>query len=174
MHPFSKPGLVDLTADVDFSQCRRVALHTAERVQQAKRARATLNQHMQKSDDATIRTQTQVFDKVFKHFEGKVSAHMNASTDVDSLVTVLPLQTQADFLMSMGIIERTQQLLSLDSTTEEEADMLFNSLQMLVDPQHMGHRFKVLTLMQTSAAQLLQEEQEKAKAAQDGTATATK
>jgi NADH dehydrogenase [ubiquinone] 1 alpha subcomplex assembly factor 7 len=93
IHLLSQPGSADLTADVDFAQCRKIA----ERCN----------------------------------------------------VCVHPLETQANFLLRMGIIERVQQLIDKEETTEQQANDLFQSLKMLVDPQKMGTKYKVMNLSHT-------------------------
>jgi hypothetical protein len=85
-----QPGQVDMTADVDFSQCARSA----------------------------------------RRFGARVPA----------------LQTQGDFLMRMGIVDRAQRLLDLEETTDEQAEALVSSLKYLVEPEQMGQRFKVLCI----------------------------
>lgn len=58
--------------------------------------------------------------------------------------TVLPLSTQGDFLMRLGVVERVQELLKLESVTAEQGRAMVDSLRKLVDPAQMGRRFKVL------------------------------
>jgi len=90
----SELGRVDITADVDFSLCRKSALRHGAKV--------------------------------------------------------LPLQTQGNFLVNMGIIQRVEQLIDADHVTEEEANMLFESMKKLVDPNEMGKKFKVLSIVHPS------------------------
>jgi SAM-dependent MidA family methyltransferase len=51
----------------------------------------------------------------------------------------------------MGLIERVQNLIELDSTTEEQAEQLFEAFYKLADNREgkndMGRRFKVLGLI---------------------------
>ena len=67
-------------------------------------------------------------------------------------VQVLPLVTQADFLFRMGIIERVQRLISLEDTSEEQAAMLVDSIKMLMDPDAMGKKFKVMCIAHPTLA----------------------
>ena len=60
--------------------------------------------------------------------------------------------TQAEFLIKMGVVERAEQLISLDSTTEEEQASLVSSLSFLVDEHKMGERFKVMTILDPKTA----------------------
>lgn len=68
---------------------------------------------------------------------------------------VLPLQTQGNFLVNMGIIQRVEQLLEADHITDEEANMLFESMQKLVDPKEMGSKFKVMSIVHPSLENLV-------------------
>lgn len=91
-----QPGSVDLTADVDFSLCRRAA--------EQKGAYST------------------------------------------------GVATQGSFLMRMGIVPRVEALLALDSTSDEDAQQLVDALRFLVDPQHMGSRFKCVAFADPALA----------------------
>lgn len=86
----SEPGNVDITADVDFLTCAKVA-----------RKKGAV-----------------VFDAI----------------------------GQGDFLVRMCIIRRLEEILELDSTTDEEANSLFESMKYLVEEDKMGKRFKVLSI----------------------------
>lgn len=70
---------------------------------------------------------------------GRVAARRGAK--------VIGAITQAEFLIKMGVVERAEQLISLDSTTEEEQFTLLSSLKFLVDEHEMGERFKVMTIL---------------------------
>lgn len=61
--------------------------------------------------------------------------------------TVLPLQTQGQFLMNMGITERVEQLINAENVSDEDANQLFESMKMLVMPEMMGSKFKVMTVV---------------------------
>jgi len=54
--------------------------------------------------------------------------------------------TQGQFLTSMGAADRVIQLIERDDTTDEQAQELFNALERLILPQHMGERYQVLAL----------------------------
>lgn len=70
---------------------------------------------------------------------GRVAARRGAK-----VVGAIP---QAEFLIKMGVVERAEQLISLESTTEEEQFALLSSLKFLVDEKEMGERFKVMTIL---------------------------
>eukprot|EP01034_Spumella_vulgaris_P021762 gene21762-27818_t len=69
-----------------------------------------------------------------------------ARAAINSGAQVRPLVTQGEYLMRMGVVERVQQLLDAPSTTMEQANVLVNSLEKLVDPAEMGKRYKVLAI----------------------------
>jgi len=52
--------------------------------------------------------------------------------------------TQGKFLSSMGAQERVISFIEKDTTTDEEAENIFNALNRLVAPEEMGRRYKVL------------------------------
>ena len=53
---------------------------------------------------------------------------------------------QGAFLASMGVLERVSSLIEDDRTTEEEAQQLYDGLEMLVSPDKMGQCYKVLAI----------------------------
>jgi NADH dehydrogenase [ubiquinone] 1 alpha subcomplex assembly factor 7 len=53
---------------------------------------------------------------------------------------------QGEFLMKMGLQERVIQLIEMDSTTEEQAEALYEAMVRLADSGQMGQRYKVLAL----------------------------
>ena len=58
--------------------------------------------------------------------------------------------TQGEFLMRMGIVSRIEQLLDLEETSDDEANHLVASMKYLVEPEQMGKRFKVMTIVHPS------------------------
>lgn len=55
--------------------------------------------------------------------------------------------TQASFLFHMGIVHRMHNLISLSSTSEEQAVELYNSFEFLVGKEGMGEKFKVISII---------------------------
>jgi NADH dehydrogenase [ubiquinone] 1 alpha subcomplex assembly factor 7 len=53
---------------------------------------------------------------------------------------------QGEFLMKMGLQERVIKLIEMDSTTEEQAEALYEAMVRLADSDQMGQRYKVLAL----------------------------
>ena len=54
---------------------------------------------------------------------------------------------QGEFLIRMGVVDRAQQLIEANATSDDDALRLLKSLKRLVDVNDMGMRFKVLTFM---------------------------
>ena len=93
-----QPGIADLTADVDFSLCRKASVHKGSKVSN--------------------------------------------------------IITQGEFLMQMGILSRLEQLIELEQTTDEEANQLVRSFKYLVEPQHMGKKFKVMSIVDPKISEI--------------------
>ena len=49
--------------------------------------------------------------------------------------------------MRMGISQRIESLLALESTTEAQVDTLISACERLCDPSEMGERYKVLAVV---------------------------
>ncbi len=122
VHPLSRPGEVDVTADVDFAALR-------ESVNQ----RIGLEESLKR-----------------KHFtnEGQVpppSTKMEKDKSVNRPEAFGPV-TQGQFLASMGIVQRVEKQIEADSTTDEQAYELYSALERLLAPDQMGERYKVLAV----------------------------
>eukprot|EP00985_Skeletonema_marinoi_P013153 scaffold6490_cov97-Skeletonema_marinoi.AAC.3 len=122
VHPLSRPGEVDVTADVDFAALR-------ESVNQ----RIGLEESLKR-----------------KHFAdtGKVSS---PSTNIEEEKPINRPEafgpvSQGQFLASMGIVQRVEKQIEADSTTDEQAYELYSALERLLAPDQMGERYKVLAI----------------------------
>ena len=78
------------------------------------------------------------------------SSTSNDDDDSTSVAKIDPFGpiTQGEFLMRMGAGDMVIHKIEQDETTEEQAQKLYDALQFLVMPEHMGQRFKVLALGQ--------------------------
>jgi SAM-dependent MidA family methyltransferase len=54
---------------------------------------------------------------------------------------------QGNFLASMGIVERVEQLIDDDQTSEKQATDLYHALERLLLPDQMGERYQVLAIV---------------------------
>eukprot|EP00986_Skeletonema_menzelii_P014196 scaffold9079_cov145-Skeletonema_menzelii.AAC.16 len=119
VHPLSRPGEVDVTADVDFAALR-------ESVNQ----RIGLEESLKR-----------------KHF-GQVppsSTNTEQGKQINPPEAFGPI-SQGQFLASMGIVQRVEKQIEADSTTDEQAYELYSALERLLAPDQMGERYKVLAI----------------------------
>jgi NADH dehydrogenase [ubiquinone] 1 alpha subcomplex assembly factor 7 len=119
VHFLSRPGQVDVTADVDFAAIRHAV--------------NALGPHEQHEPSSSTPPPPQGVG-----FGGGVGEQAQ--------VQAFGPTTQGQFLMAMGIQERVIQLIESDHTTEEEAENLFEVLKRLVGPEEMGTPYKVLAI----------------------------
>ena len=115
----SRPGKVDVTADVDF-----FALKNSLSVDALKRNNTTTNNN-------TV--------------DGNSNENGNGGTVPSSIHAFGPVP-QGEFLMKMGAGELTMNAIEKDETTEEQAQAFADALRYLVMPEQMGEKFKVLAL----------------------------
>lgn len=54
---------------------------------------------------------------------------------------------QGNYLASMGIVERVEQLIDDDETSEKQATDLYHALERLLLPDQMGERYQVLAIV---------------------------
>ena len=122
VHPLSRPGEVDVTADVDFAALR-------ESVNQ----RIGLEESLKK-----------------KHLAngGQVpppSTNIEQEKPINRPEAFGPV-SQGKFLASMGIVQRVEKQIEAESTTDEQAYELYSALERLLAPDQMGERYKVLAI----------------------------
>lgn len=131
VHPLSRPGEVDVTADVDFGALR-----------EAVNRRVTLEDSLNR-----------------KRGEGKSANSINEAELVSELKNKMgeskkklfnphafgPIP-QGQFLASMGIVERVERYIEDDATTDDQAYELYSALERLVGSDQMGERYKVLAI----------------------------
>jgi hypothetical protein len=56
------------------------------------------------------------------------------------------VQEQGQFLMRLGLGDRVQAIIDRATTSEDQAMASFSAMKMLVAPEHMGTKFKVLCI----------------------------
>jgi len=75
--------------------------------------------------------------------------HQIGSTNIkndEQIVRAHGPVNQGHFLAAMGIVERVQQLIDDDRTSDEQATDLYHALERLLLPDQMGERYKVLAI----------------------------
>ena len=122
VHPLSRPGEVDVTADVDFAALR-------EAVNQRVGLEESLKRKLSE--------------------EGKVLSPSTQTIDDEKPINrpeAFGPVSQGQFLASMGIVQRVEKQIEADSTTDEQAYELYSALERLVAADQMGERYKVLAI----------------------------
>ena len=122
VHPLSRPGEVDVTADVDFAALRESVNQRIGLEESLKRKHLTNDSKVPPSSTDTEKENPINRPEAF----GPVS--------------------QGQFLASMGIVQRVEKQIEADSTTDEQAYELFSALERLLAPDQMGERYKVLAI----------------------------
>lgn len=122
VHPLSRPGEVDVTADVDFAALRESVNQRIGLEESLKRKHFTNEGQVPPSSTDTVQENPINRPEAF----GPVS--------------------QGQFLASMGIVQRVEKQIEADNTTDEQAYELFSALERLLAPDQMGERYKVLAI----------------------------
>ncbi|KAL7494341.1 hypothetical protein ACHAWT_003098 [Skeletonema menzelii] len=122
VHPLSRPGEVDVTADVDFAALRESVNQRIGLEESLKRKHFTNNGQVPPS-----------------------STNTEQEKQINSPEAFGPI-SQGQFLASMGIVQRVEKQIEADSTTDEQAYELYSALERLLAPDQMGERYKVLAI----------------------------
>ncbi|KAL3776141.1 hypothetical protein ACHAW5_003259 [Stephanodiscus triporus] len=134
VHPLSRPGEVDVTADVDFGALReavnsRISLEESLERRLRSQGRA---ERRGTSGDAT----------------GKVV--IDKASDVSKTTNIRPEAfgpiSQGKFLAQMGIVQRVEKKIEDPDTTDEEAFEIYSAMERLIVAEQMGERYKVLAI----------------------------
>ncbi|KAL7521728.1 hypothetical protein ACHAWX_006403 [Stephanocyclus meneghinianus] len=133
VHPLSRPGEVDVTADVDFGALREAVNRRVSLEESLKRKRA-LGKGMKNQVELKIPAELQ--DKV---------GGSHGKTNVIQPEAFGPIP-QGRFLASMGIVERVERYIEDEKTTDDQAYELYSALERLVGSDQMGERYKVLAI----------------------------
>mmetsp|Transcript_24590 Transcript_24590/g.38614 ORF Transcript_24590/g.38614 Transcript_24590/m.38614 type:complete len:882 (-) Transcript_24590:35-2680(-) len=124
VHPLSRPGEVDVTADVDFAALRE-----------------SVNQRIGLEESVK---------KKYLTNDGQEVSPSSANTEEQEKPINPPEAfgpvSQGQFLASMGIVQRVEKQIEAESTTDEQAYELYSALERLLAPDQMGERYKVLAI----------------------------
>jgi NADH dehydrogenase [ubiquinone] 1 alpha subcomplex assembly factor 7 len=126
VHPLSRPGEVDVTADVDFGALReavnrRVGLEESlerKRKQSTNKPSALANNTVEEKNPEKSTVGPEAFGPI----------------------------CQGKFLAQMGIVQRVETKILDDTTTDEDADEIFLAMERLMAEDQMGERYKVLAI----------------------------
>lgn len=120
VHPLSRPGEVDVTADVDFGALREAVNRRmgAQETLEMKRRENGLASPTSEVDEAKAALKPEAFGPI----------------------------TQGKFLAQMGVVQRVEAKIMEDTTTDEDAYELYSAMERLMADDQMGDRYKVLAI----------------------------
>jgi NADH dehydrogenase [ubiquinone] 1 alpha subcomplex assembly factor 7 len=120
VHLLSRPGRVDVTADVNFGALKQ-AIQSAAHLYASKPSPSPQHKEHEMEQEQEQRPK---------------------KIDIEAFGPV----TQGHFLARMGAMERVTHLIQKDDTTDQQAEDLFSALERLVLPEQMGERYKVMAI----------------------------
>lgn len=131
-HFLSRPGLIDITADVDFAALRHAVNHRPQQQQPKQQQQQSVNNGGGAVDNN----------------KNNNAAQQPATASAGWTARAHGPVTQGEFLMSMGIQERIVSMIEKPHVSDDEAERLVLAMERLVshDSQHMGERYKVLAI----------------------------
>ena len=138
VHPLSKPGEVDVTADVDFGALReavnrRVSL--SESVERKRRQQQRGRTRNAKSNANNSEETNTSIDDLEGFNEGTLSRPEAFG----------PI-SQGKFLAQMGIVQRVEKKIEDPATSDDDAYELYSAMERLMLADQMGERYKVLAI----------------------------
>lgn len=131
VHPLSKPGEVDVTADVDFGALR-----------EAVNRRVSLSESLERKRRQQQRGRARNASSV----NGSEETTTGPSEGEPSRPEAFGPISQGSFLAQMGIVQRVEKKIEDPETTDEEAYELYSAMERLMLAEQMGERYKVLVI----------------------------
>ena len=131
VHPLSRPGEVDVTADVDFGALR-----------EAVNRRVTLEDSLHRKQGEGKRGNTINEAELVSELKNKMGESKKKVLHPNAFGPI----SQGQFLASMGIVERVERYIQDDATTDDQAFELYSALERLIGSDQMGERYKVLAI----------------------------
>eukprot|EP00578_Thalassiosira_sp_NH16_P026297 CAMPEP_0181101700 /NCGR_PEP_ID=MMETSP1071-20121207/13904_1 /TAXON_ID=35127 /ORGANISM="Thalassiosira sp., Strain NH16" /LENGTH=960 /DNA_ID=CAMNT_0023184589 /DNA_START=125 /DNA_END=3007 /DNA_ORIENTATION=- len=149
VHPLSRPGEVDVTADVDFGALReavnrRVSL--GESLERKRRKEGGGKNAMRRT--STSSSTSIAIDGATKEIpdgEDSKLEEEELSRPILRPEAFGPI-SQGKFLAQMGIVLRVEKKIEDPETTDEEAYEIYSAMERLMVPEQMGERYKVLAI----------------------------
>jgi len=142
VHPLSRPGETDVTADVDFGALREAVNSRMELEESLERKLRQQRQGVRSSSSGSD--------------EAKINSAEGNNLDNGSEERTVSRRhqrpeafgpiTQGRFLASMGIVQRVTKKIEDRETTDDEAEELFTAMERLMAAEEMGERYKVLAI----------------------------
>ena len=134
VHPLSRPGEVDVTADVDFGALR-----------EAVNSRMTLEQSISRK----MRQERRGKKETGSSSDGTTKVAFDDSSEKVTSA-LLPQAfgpiSQGKFLAQMGIVQRVEKKIEDPETTDEQAFEIYSAMERLLVAEQMGERYKVMAI----------------------------
>jgi len=125
VHPLSRPGEVDVTADVDFGALR-----------EAVNSRIGLEESLERKRRESGAISNNVVEKSNPNKSNATSHRPEAFGPI----------SQGKFLAQMGIVQRVEKKIEDPSTSDEQAEEIYSAMERLMAEDQMGDRYKVLAI----------------------------
>ena len=135
VHALSRPGEVDVTADVDFGALREAVNQRMSLEESILRKRRQEGE----SRSAAAGNETTYIA------EEETPDESNKKHKLRRPEAFGPI-TQGNFLAQMGIVQRVEKKIEDSDTTDEEAYEIYSAMERLMVPEEMGERYKVLAI----------------------------
>lgn len=136
VHPLSKPGEVDVTADVDFGALR-----------EAVNRRVSLSESLERKRRQDQRSRIGNVKSVNGNEETTASVDdFHGSNEGKLRPEAFGPISQGKFLAQMGIVQRVEKKIEDPETTDDEAYELYSAMERLLLAEQMGERYKVLAI----------------------------
>ena len=131
----SRPGEVDVTADVDFGALR-------EAVNQRMSLQESLEQRLRR--DGKARRMENKGDNATNDVVIGRGSERSKTTNIrpEAFGPIF----QGKFLAQMGIVQRVEKKIEDPETTDEEAFEIYSAMERLVATEQMGERYKVMAI----------------------------
>jgi len=142
VHPLSRPGEVDVTADVDFGALREAVnqrmgvQESLERRRMKEGGKARSAESASEISKDTTKHLVQVKEYSNEESNNKAPLHPEAFGPV----------SQGKFLAQMGIVQRVEKKIEDPATTDEQAYEMYSAMERLMLAEQMGERYKVLAI----------------------------
>lgn len=133
VHPLSRPGEVDVTADVDFGALR-------EAVNSRIGLEESLERKRRESGATTTKSSEMMKDNVVE------KSNPNKSNATSHRPEAFGPISQGKFLAQMGIVQRVEKKIEDPSTSDEQAEEIYSAMERLMAEDQMGDRYKVLAI----------------------------
>ena len=136
VHLLSRPGEVDVNANVDFGALR-------EAVNQRVSLEGSLERKRRREGGRASAKTAGVSGDATNGAEGKSEGKPKRSRPRPEAFGPI---TQGKFLAKMGVVQRVERKIEDPATADDKADEIYSAMERLMAPDQMGERYKVLAI----------------------------